>query len=354
MAKVTYVGADVHETSTSLHMLDENGKTIQKTVLRTVPEELAHMLGSRKGRVAVAAEESQHSRWFHDHVGPVVDELIICCPKSAKPDDEESKTDALDAENLARGLYDGTLKQIYHAPPVHSVLKELVRGYDDIVKDKTRTKNRIRGVFRTHGRWSQSASLFSTEGREEWIEWLFDKHAGAHQRVLWLYRDLDRLEEKHDQAKRTMIQCARRTDGWKWVRSIPGFGDVYTSQVLAWIGTPFRFRTDKQLNKYCGFAVVFDTSSQYDKELERHDRVKTKGLNQSYHRPLKAVFKNAADACLKHRDTYQDIAAYYERRARKVGDEIARVDIARKLVTIVLTVWKRKEEYDPDKAVWTA
>lgn len=352
MTKITYVGADVHQDSTTLHMLDGNGKTIQQTVLRTVPEELASAV-SRKGRVIFAAEESTHSRWLHDLLSTVVDELVICDPKSAKPNTAEDKTDAFDAERLARGAYHGTLKRIFHAPSVHSVLKELVRSYDDIVEEMVRLKNRIRSVFRAHGRWSKTRKLFSEDGRVGWLEFLFERHAGAHQRALWLYEDLDEVEEKYKRRQGAMIRCARKTDGWKWVRSVPGFGDVLTAQALGWLGTPFRFRTDKQLNKYCGFAVVHHTSSDFDADLNRRERVQTKGLNENYHRPLKGVFKDAAEACLRHRATYPEIGACYDRHARRKGDGIARVEIARKLVTIVLTVWKRKEVYDPDKAVWT-
>lgn len=353
MTTITYIGADVHQDTTSLHMLDENGKTVQKVVLRTVPAELAQLVAARKGRIVFAAEESGHSRWLYDLLAPLVDELILCDPKSAKPPGEENKTDAVDAENLARAAYQGTLKRIFHAPPVHSVLKELVRAYADVVNDQVRVKNRIRGVFRTHGRWSDNPRLFTKDGREEWLNWLFDRHAGAHHRVLGAYEDLDRLDQRYKSAQRAMLMCARRTDGWSSVRSVPGFGDVYAAQALGWIGTPFRFRTDKQLNKYCGLSVVFHTSSDYDEQLNRRETVRAKGLNQNFHRPLKAVFKNAATSCLMHRQKYPEIGCYYDRRARDKGDAIARVDIARKLISIVLTLWKRKEVYDPDKAVWT-
>jgi hypothetical protein len=59
------------------------------------------------------------------------------------------------------------------------------------------------------------------------------------------------------------------------------------------------------------------------------------------------VFKGAALTALRH----EAIKAYYQRLIDQgTRPELARVSVARKLASIALTVWQRREEFDVKKA----
>jgi hypothetical protein len=70
--------------------------------------------------------------------------------------------------------------------------------------------------------------------------------------------------------------------------------------ILAIMGTPFRFRTKRNLWPYLGLAVV--TRSSADQEfhsgkLQRRQKTPmTGGLNRNHNPLLKSVFKGAANA----------------------------------------------------------
>ncbi len=66
------------------------------------------------------------------------------------------------------------------------------------------------------------------------------------------------------------------------------------------------------------------------------------------HNPqLKQVFKGAALAALRH----EAIKTYYQRLIdHGTRPELARVSVARKLASIALTVWQRREEFNVKKA----
>ena len=68
--------------------------------------------------------------------------------------------------------------------------------------------------------------------------------------------------------------------------------------LLATIGTPWRFRTKRNLWAYAGLAVVTVSSAEYefvDGRARRRRRAPlTRGLNRNHNRVLKAVFKGAA------------------------------------------------------------
>src|SRR5262245_55954865 len=142
---------------------------------------------------------------------------------------------------------------------------------------------------------------------------------------------------------------ARKHLDYPILASVPGFGAVRVGELLAIAITPDRFRTKRQFWPYIGLAVVTKSSSDY-KEVEgriiKSHKVSTRGLNWNHNPRLKQVFKGAAQSAL-HRG---EIRAYYQRLVeRGTRPALARVSVARKLAAITLTLWKRKEKYDPKK-----
>lgn len=133
---------------------------------------------------------------------------------------------------------------------------------------------------------------------------------------------------------------------------MPGLGPVRIAQIMAVVGTPYRFRTKRQFWAYCGLAVVMRSSAEYEfvggKVRKRHRAIATRGLNDNHNRRMKEVFKGAAVEGIK-REIFKQ---YYE---GLVGGgmraEIARLQIARKIGAIVLAVWKRGEDFDQDRVI---
>jgi transposase len=174
---------------------------------------------------------------------------------------------------------------------------------------------------------------------------------GARMRADSLLRQLDSLFELRPKAKAAMIAEARRQSGWKVLQSMPFFGPVRVSIMLAIIATPFRFRTKRQLWPYIGLAVI--TRSTSDQEfvngkLRRRRRAPlTRGLNRNHNPALKNVFKGAANAAAAKPGPLKD---FYDTCVRRgVREEMAKVTLARKISSIALRLWKKGELWNPDK-----
>ena len=170
------------------------------------------------------------------------------------------------------------------------------------------------------------------------------------QRAKSLYGQLDHLRELRREARKALLQEARQHRACRRLAEVPGLGPIRVAQVIAAIGSPFRFRTKRQLWAYCGFAVITRSSADYqisgDKLERRHKQAQTRGLNQSFSRRLKVAFKGAALEALKT-DAFKKI---YERLTGSgVRAEMARLTIAGKLAAVVLAVWKSGEAYDERK-----
>src|SRR5438034_10134858 len=69
-------------------------------------------------------------------------------------------------------------------------------------------------------------------------------------------------------AKLMMVKEARRQTAYLWLMSVPRLGAVSVAQLIAVVGTPYRFRSKRQFWTYVGLAVV--TCSSADHEVEWH------------------------------------------------------------------------------------
>ena len=137
------------------------------------------------------------------------------------------------------------------------------------------------------------------------------------------------------------------------LRTIPQLGPVRAAQIVAIVDTPFRFRTKLQFWNYSGLAVVTHMSAEYEMQsgrvVRRRKPVATRGLNANGNRRLKSVFFSAS-ASGRQSEPYRIYLESLEQRGMR--PEMARVTLARKIATLVLTLWKKGEPFDPDKLSW--
>lgn len=227
-------------------------------------------------------------------------------------------------------------------------LGELVRSYNNLVEDATRVMLRLKALFRGRAIPTQGTAVYRTSERRQWLAKL---EGGARVRAAALFTHLELLLKLRPPAKAAMLAEAKRQPGWKVLRSIPYLGPIRVAQILAIIRTPFRFRTKRNLWPYAGLAVV--TRSSADSEFsngrlrKRRRPPMTRGLNRNHNPILKSVFKGAANAATARPGPLRDF--YEASLARGVKEELAKVTLARKIVSVALRLWKKAELWDPKK-----
>jgi len=70
------------------------------------------------------------------------------------------------------------------------------------------------------------------------------------------------------------------------------------------------------------------------------------GLNLNHNHVLKEIFKDAAATAVSRQGPFREF--YARQLATGKDPEIARVIVARKLATIVLTLWKKGERFNAE------
>jgi len=344
---IHYLGLDVHQATVVATSRNESGAIVLKA---TVPTEAKAVVGHVRGqgpRVHVAFEEGTQAQWLHDLLQPVAERVIVCNVRGKK--ELVNKNDDIDSGLLSERLRLGSLRGVYHGAASVLALKEMVRNYGNLVEDTIRVMQRIKAMFRARAIPTPGTSVYGTRRRAEWMSKL--KGSGVRLRAESLFTQLDALLPLRRKAKEAMIAEARRQPAWKILRSIPFLGPVRVAQIIAIVGTPFRFRGKRRFWPYIGLGVV--THSSADKEIvagtirRRRRAPLTRGLNRNHNPVLKDVFKGAATAAAHKDGPLKNL--YKQSLDRGVDPDMALLTLARKISSVALRLWKKGELWDPKK-----
>jgi transposase len=343
-----YVGLDVHQATTVASVRDTSGRVIARSILPTEGTALVEFFQGMRGTVRVAFEEGTQAQWLHDLLAPVTDYVLVCDRRGERRR-RGNKADQADADDLSHRLRTGDLRPVYHGSRDRRHLHELARTYLNLVEDSRRTMQRLKALFRARAIRAAGERVYAPAHRLEWLDRLPDP--GARFRAEILFAELDVLQDLRPKAKAAMVAEARRDPAWPVLRSIPFYGPVRVSVLLAVMKTPWRFRTKRNLWAYAGLAVVTETSAEHEfvagRPVRKRRKPLTRGLNQNHNRFLKNVFKSTATSSLGRRGAFRDL--YDGMVARGAREEMARLTLARKFAALTLRLWKTGEHYDPAK-----
>jgi transposase len=343
--KTYYVGLDVHKATIVIAVLDSKGKVVSQSIIETSTQAVRDFFKSMRGEIHITFEEGNHAAWLYDVVKPLVKQVVVCNPKHNHLLKQGNKNDRIDAHKLAELLRLNALKPVYHGEHGTRTLKELVRCYECLVKDRSRVQKRLKALYNSQAIPNRRGELYHLSKRESWIQ--KQENVGRRMRAELLFRQMDELKVLKRTARKAMIAESQRHEAQSILSQVPELGAVRVAQIIATVDSPFRFRTKRPFWAYLGLAV--ETRSSADHEVRngrasrRQVKIERRGLNEDYNRRLKSMFKSAAT----HASSCGAYKEYYARLvAGGMRPEMARLSVARKLAAVVLAVWKKGESFD--------
>lgn len=343
-----YIGIDVHSSTLVVNARDAFGRVVFQGTVPTNREAILQCVGGLRGRLHVTFEEGTQAQWLYEVLRRRADEVLVCDPRENRLIQSGSKSDGIDAGKLSHLLRVGAVKPVYHGQHGTATLKELVRHYDGLVEDSVRVMNRIKAIYRSRAIATEGKPVYRPGLREPFLEQLIEP--GAKRRAEGLCQELDLLLKLRVEAERAMVREARHQAIYGKLRSIPQLGPIRIAQLIAMVDTPHRFRNKASFWNYCGFAVVTHTSSDHrfvDGQLVRSRKaIATRGLNKDHNPAMKQIFKSAAIQA-RSRGPFADY--YSGLTARGLKPELATITLARKIAAVTLAVWKKGENFDPEK-----
>jgi transposase len=337
---VQYIGLDLHKASFSLAVLGEDGEMLLQQTRATSGEGLIRLVSALSGDKVIALEESTLADWAFRLLSPHAAVIVSDPRRNRWIAGDEKITDEAAARKLAELLRAGLLKPVHHSQSLErQEFKELVQTYHDLSKQITRYKNKLKAKFRRRGIPCTGSAVYGEQGREAWLAKLPSEGARLQAQLLW--DTLDHLLCQQDDLRRKLARLAKQFVQVERFQALPGVGLIRAATFFAFVDTPHRFATKSKLWTYCCLGIAQAKSGQ--SSGPEH-------LTYFGNRILKDALKGAALSAIHAGDN--PFAEKYRRQvADKKAPELALLDTARAIASTLWALWRRGEEYEPNRPV---
>jgi transposase len=256
-----YVGLDYHLRTSSLCILNEDGKTIKQQTIRGRLGELVEELSKVPEPFEVVFEATGGYGPLHEKLSAVARRVVMAHPAQlALIWKSKRKNDRVDAQKLAKLLY------LDAVPPAHVPLPEvrqwrrLIELRGSLVRRQTMLKNQFHALLRSNGIASlPAARLFSRQGMSWLLEQKMDEASSLERTVL-----LDQMQNVKQQLKTVEKALSRRSGPDPRVTllmTIPGVGKRTAEAFAAYVDRIDRFSRSGKVGSYFGLVPCQDSSA---------------------------------------------------------------------------------------------
>lgn len=309
-----FVGMDYHESVVQVCVMSKDGRVLGDGRLPNDQRRIVEYVSRFGLRVHAAIEVCTGSAALADVLvgeeGWIVDLAHPGYVHRLKQSPD--KSDHSDARLLADLVRVGYLPKVWLAPPAVRQLREMVRYRQQIVNQRRALKLRIGALLRSH-RCGPGPGVRWTRG---WIAWAREE-ASLPESSRWilhrLFVGLEGLLEERTLVEKQLETMTQDDAMVRPLRSFAGIGPVTAWTIRAEIGRFDRFRSGKQLARFCGLSPRNASSGARQADA---------GLVKACHGPLRAVLIEAAHRLARFDPRWRTFAEEH-RRSGKPGSVVA-------------------------------
>lgn len=165
--------------------------------------------------------------------------------------------------------------------------------------------------------------------------------AAARLKLKLMLEELELLEKQTEELEEQMADALQKTDYAGFLLSIKGIGIVTLAACLGELGDPIRFDNPRQMSRMAGYNLVEDSSGKNKSGTKISRRGRKNLRNVLYQMALIMVARND-----EMRQLYHYLKTREKAPLRKMQ---ALIVISKKILTLIHTLAKKKESYDPEK-----
>lgn len=295
-----FVGLDYHQDSVQVCVADRSGAVLAN---RRCANDIAEIVAvaERCGEVVSAAIESCTG------AADLADELVTRAGWSvdlahpgfvSRMKQNPDKTDFSDAHLLADLERVGYLPKVWLAPQDVRELRRLIRYRQQLVDERRNLKLRISALLRDQRVRCATANPWT----KSWKEWIATTEEITPQSRWIILRQMSRVEQVIKAIQEVDAHLADLTAEDPLVQALqtePGIGPVTAWTIRAEIGRFDRFRTGKQLSRFCGLSPRNASSGARQADA---------GLIQTGNRQLRATLMEAAHRLMRFHPRWREFA----------------------------------------------
>ena len=315
------VGIDLHRSRSHVAVIDEQGELSLSRRIPNARDTFLELLGELEGDTQIAVEATYGWEWLAELLEDAGYELHLAHPLRTKAiAAARVKTDAVDARTLAQLLRADLLPEAYVAPRELRDLRDLLRQRVVITQMRTALKNRVHALLARQGVRREHSDLFGAGGLTFLAELAL--RAEPRARLELLLRLIADFEREIDALAAEIDRLARRDPRVKVLTQLRGIGRYIAMLVIAEIGEIERFPSARHLCAWAGLTPTV-RSSDGKARLGHISRLGSSALRWA----LVEAAQHATRGGGPLRETF-------ERIAKRRGRQVAKVAVARKLLTL--------------------
>lgn len=286
------VGLDVHQTHTTMHVLNADGKRIERRTIKghwTLAVAEVEKLSERtptdhdrsdspqgeesslttttnnnnnNNEVHVCFEASIGAGRLYDLLRPRCHRVVVAHPGQLRLIfRSKQKNDRGDAEKLAKLLFLDEVPAAYMPAKATRNWRKLIETRNRTVQKRVRVKNSLRALLRGMGQVVPKGLRLWTDAGRRWLTRLELDETEALARDLWL-DELDLLNRQIGRLEAELDRIAYQVPAVALLRTIPGVGPRTAEAIVAYIDKPDRFSKAKQVGAYFGLVPSQDQSGK--------------------------------------------------------------------------------------------
>ena len=314
------VGIDLHRKRSHIAALDEAGMQLLSRRIVNDPQTFLALLEGL-GECRIALEATYGWEWLADVLQDAGYELHLAHPMRTKAiASARVKTDAVDARTLAHLLRADLLPEAYIAPRELRDLRDLLRHRVALTRMRSALKNRVSAILAKNGIQRPYSDLFGPAGTRFLAE--LELREGPRRRLdstLALIADFTR---EIDATSREIDARAKDDPYVEVLCQIRGVGRYIAMLVIAEVGDITRFPSARHLCAWAGLTPTVRSSN---------GKARLGHISGQGSPALRWALVEAA----QHAPTGGGpLRAAYERIAKRRGKQVAKVAVARKILTL--------------------
>jgi transposase len=329
----THVGVDLHQRFCYVTAVNASGKVIKQGQVENQAEALRSWLRQLPGPRQVVVEASGFWPAFARAVGPELERLVMVHPQRVKAiASAKLKNDRVDSATLAHLSRCNLLPEAWMADEATQQLRLLVRLRITLGRQRARAKNQLQALLHQEGFQKPVADVFGKRGRA-WLQGLALSAAGRLVVDTWL-REVDHLDIELAEQTRELERLARADARARFLQSVPGIGAYAAMVIVAELGDVKRFGNKRALASYAGLVPVLRESAG----KRKRGSITHQGSNT-----LRWIMLQVAQVAAR---CSPGAGRYYAKLRQRKPAQVARIALARKLLTVVWALLHHGVCYD--------
>jgi transposase len=315
------VGIDLHRKRSHVAVIDAEGTELLSRRVVNDPQTFLELLEGIDGESKIALEATYGWEWLADVLEEAGYELHLAHPLRTKAiAAARVKTDAVDARTLAHLLRTDLLPEAYIAPRELRDLRDLLRHRVALTRIRSALKQRVGAILAKHGIARPYSNLFGPGG------WRFleelELREGPRRRLDSLLSLIGDFDREIDATSREIDQRAKADPYVEVLCQVRGIGRYIAMLVIAEVGDIGRFPSARHL---CAWAGLTPTVRSSDGKA-RLGHITGQGSPA-----LRWALVEAAQHSARGGGPLRDA---YERISKRRGKSVAKVAVARKILTL--------------------